>query len=346
MTDELVTLPARWYYDAEIYERERAAIFAREWQVVAHAAQLQSAGDAVGVQLAGWRVFVVRDPSGSLRAFHDVCPHRAGPVVGEGEHRVATLTCGYHGWTFAWDGSVLRARDAPEVDLDGLGLTPVRVAEWKGLVFVNLDQGAVDLDAWLGGLADAVAGFELEAMTHVATVTFDLAASWKVYGDNYMEGYHIPFVHPGLHKEIDSRNYQVHVHGEWAEHEAPARDGAVNLGRWLWRWPNLALNLYPGAMNVERYVPTGPRTTRLIYDYFFADASESAIDDVLCMSAQVTEEDRRICEAVQANLESGAYDTGVLVPRHEQGVAAFHQLVRAALADERPNGPRGASPPA
>jgi choline monooxygenase len=112
---------------------------------------------------------------------------------------------------------------------------------------------------------------------------------------------------------------------------ARARDGAVNAGRWLFRWPNLALNLYPNAMVVERMLPTGALSTRIEYSYFFSDPDDPANDDVVRISKTVIEQDREIVEAVQRNLDAGVYERGRLSPRHEAGVAQFQRLVRAAL---------------
>ena len=117
-------------------------------------------------------------------------------------------------------------------------------------------------------------------------------------------------------------------------HSAPARRGAATAGRWLWRFPNLAVNVYPDGMNVERFLPLGPRRTRIVYDYFFRDlspAAQAANDEVVRLSLEVLDEDRVICEAVQRNLESGVYDLGRLSPRHENGVAYLQSLVREAV---------------
>ena len=127
----------------------------------------------------------------------------------------------------------------------------------------------------------------------------------------------------------------MHVHDHYCVHSAPARDGAIYAGKWLWRYPNLALNLYPDGMTSSASSPIGPRSTRIVYDYFFADvspATAAANAEKVRISGDVVDEDRRICEAVQRNLESGAYDTGRLSPRHENGVYAFQQWVRDSLA--------------
>lgn len=332
------TLPAVSYHDPSTYERERHAIFAREWQLAGFRAQLRGRGDFAASSVAGWPVFVVVDDDGALRAFHNVCRHRAGPVVTEPEGHCSTLVCQYHGWTYGLDGCLKSARDfgdAADFDPVDFGLLPIRVEEWRGLVFVNLDRDAPALADDLGPLFRECDGLPVDGLHHSHRVDHDLAANWKTYTDNYSEGYHIPLVHPGLNREVVAKQYRVDVHDRFCVHSAPARDGAVYAGTWLWRYPNLALNLYPDGMTVERIVPTGPRSTCIVYDYFFEDVSPAAAAgnaEKVRASAAVLEEDRRIYEAVQRNLEAGVYDTGRLSPRHENGVFAFQQWVREDLA--------------
>ncbi len=142
-------------------------------------------------------------------------------------------------------------------------------------------------------------------------------------------------------------NIRVHVRDGFAEHCAPTRDGAVSAGLWLWQFPNLALNLYPEGMNVERWLPDGPGRTTVIYDCFVVDPSATAAnDEILRLGVEVLDEDRRICELVQQNLEAGIYTEGRLSPRHENCVYAFQTWVRAALdalPTERPAQPSSAA---
>jgi choline monooxygenase len=330
------TLPASWYSDAAVFERERNAIFGREWLMVGRHAQVRAPGDFLAVDLCGWNVLVVTGDDGQLRAFHNVCRHRAGPLVAPGTGRCHALVCGYHGWSYALDGTLTRARDFGDVVLPAqeLGLVPAAVDVWRGLVFVNVDAGAATLAGTLAAFATECEPFAIEGMQFAKQVTHDIEANWKTYADNYMEGYHIPFVHPRLNKEVDARRYEVQVGDRYCRHSAPARDGSVTSGRWLWRFPNLALNLYPEGMTVERFLPLGPRRTRIVYDYFFRDlspAAQAANDEIVRLSVEVLGEDRAICETVQRNLESGAYDTGRLSPRHENGVAYLQALVREAV---------------
>jgi phenylpropionate dioxygenase-like ring-hydroxylating dioxygenase large terminal subunit len=332
------TLPASAYHDPAVYEHERRAIFAREWQLAGFRAQLRPPGDFVAHDVAGWQVFVVVCPDGTLRGFHNVCRHRAGPLVTEPSGSCRNLVCRYHGWSYDFDGALLAARDfgdADGFDPGDYGLLPVRVDEWRGLVFVHLQADALPLEEQLGTLFAECVDLPVETLDYSHRVVHDLACNWKTYADNYSEGYHIPLVHPELNREVSARQYRVEVHDHYCVHRAPARDGAIYAGTWLWRYPNLALNLYPDGMTVERFVPTGPRSTRIVYDYFFADGSAAAAGanaEKVRISRDVVDEDRGICEAVQRNLESGVYDTGRLSPRHENGVHAFQQWVRASLA--------------
>ena len=234
-------------------------------------------------------------------------------------------SCRYHGWAYGLDGRLRSARLRPTDGWDPAGVAGAAVDDWRGLVFVNLglDRRVPLLEA-LGTFADQCEPYPMEDLVPTQEVEHELACNWKAYADNYLEGYHIPLVHPGLNKEIDARRYVVDVdeRHRWVRHSAPARDGAVNAGRWLWRWPNLALNLYPGGMNVERYDPVAPdRTARYSYSFLRPDDHEAS-EAVLRMSAQVTAEDAAICESVQRNLASSAAAGSRPAQPHQGGVAA------------------------
>lgn len=337
VADAAMTLPASMYRDPAVYDRERPAVFAREWIVFARAEQLTTPGSCVAGVVAGYPLVVVVDREGELRGFHNVCRHRAGPLVDDGERRASGFVCRYHGWSYDTTGRLVNARDFEPsstddpLDPEAFSLFPVRVERWRNLVFVNLDTDAADLLSDLADFFAEAAPFPIESFRFGGELAHDLDCNWKTYVDNYLEGYHIPFVHPELNREIDARRYSVVVGDRYCRHSAPTRDGAVNAGRWLFRWPNLALNLYPNAMVVERMLPTGPHSTRIAYSYFFSDLDDPANEEVVRISKTVIEEDRAIVEAVQRNLDAGVYDRGRLSPRHEAGVAQFQQLIRAAL---------------
>ncbi len=331
MTD---TLPASWYRDATVYERERHAVFAREWLWFAHASELASPGQYVAREYAGWRLLVVRAPDGELRGFHNVCRHRAGPLVDDGAGQCGNLVCRYHGWAYDFDGAFRSARDfgaGDDFDPSEFGLWRVRVDTWANQVFVNLALDAPALVDDLAAVFAEAAPFAIADMTFTQRLEHRLACNWKTYADNYLEGYHIPLVHPELNREVDAKRYRVETGDRYCKHVAPTRGEAVTSGLWAFRWPNLCLNVYPSAINVEVIVPSGPRTCTVLYNYCFVDPDDPSNADVVKISCDLMAEDQAIAQAVQRNLEAGQYDTGRLSPKHEGGVAQFQSLVRSAL---------------
>ncbi len=338
------TLPAVDYFSVDVYERERRAIFGAEWLCLGLSDCVSAPGSYLADAVAGWPLLVVRDSAGTLRGFHNVCRHRAGPLVDDGCGSCRSLVCRYHGWAYGLDGSLRSARDfglgpADDVVVDGLDLLTIQVTEWRGLLFACLDPDAPPFDAWLGGIAGACERFPIETWRPTERIVHRIACNWKTYGDNYLEGYHIPLVHPALSRAIDPSSYEVDVHDGWVQHRAAARAGALATGTWLWHWPNLALNLYEHGMSVERWYPTGPTSCVLVLDFCFAtaegaaDAGEARNRLDIEGSTRICEEDKAICEAVQRNLTAGAYETGLLSPRHEAGVADFHRRILAARGD-------------
>jgi choline monooxygenase len=332
ITKPAPTLPADWYVDPARYERERTSVFGSEWLWFASEAEVAARGAYVARAYAGWPLLVRRDADGVLRGFHNVCRHRAGPLVDDGAGACANLVCQYHGWAYAADGRLRSARDFGEdLDADEFALTPIQVAVWRGQVFVNLATDPPALEADLGELFAEVRGFTVETMTLVRGAEHHLACNWKTYADNYLEGYHIPLLHPELNRQFDAKRYRVDLGDRYCRHSAPPRAGQVVAdGRWLFRWPNLALNIYGDAMNIEVIVPTGPQTCTVLYHHFFVDPDAAGVGDVIALADTVMAQDQRMVEVVQRNLASGAYRDGVLSPRHERGVLQFHDLVRAA----------------
>ena len=130
-------------------------------------------------------------------------------------------------------------------------------------------------DVWLGGLAGECEPFPIETWSRPDSAVHHMSCNWKTYGDNYLEGYHVPLVHPALSRAIDPNSYQVDVHDDGCDIGPRTREGAAATGAWLWHWPNIGLNLYEYGMSVERWYPTGPTSCVLVLDYCF-DATKDA----------------------------------------------------------------------
>lgn len=320
------TLPARLYGCPDAWSRERAEVYGRAWLFLGHEDEAAEPGDWIATDIAGHRLVAVRGKDGVLRAFHNVCRHRAGPLVdGQRGHCEGELVCAYHGWRYALDGRLRAATGfgaTDGFDPRAFGLLAVRLGTWRGLAFANLDADAPPLEAHVASLEALLAGRGLEIARPALRRRHELACDWKVYAENYLEGYHIGAVHPVLADEMGPAEYRVRVEGELVVQEAVGVNDGPQAGVWGWLWPNLGINVYRDGAMIERMTPTGPGRTRLDY-LFLNDGGEGALGEALAASDRLTGEDAAICEAVQANLSAGAYDRGVLSPRHETAVGWF-----------------------
>lgn len=335
------SLDAALYRGTAQYEVERRLVFGRSWLLFAHDSQLETPGSYVAATVAGYPVIVVRGEDGKVRAFHNVCRHRAGPLAEDGQGRCeGALTCRYHGWRYALDGRLANARDfgaAEGFDPRQYALFPLACESWRGFIFVNMDTKAPALAETVAPLAGRTADIPLESFRFWRRATHDIRCNWKNYVENYLEGYHVPAVHPMLNQAIDASRYEVKIDAPAILHWAPPTDGAPMSGLWAWLWPCLGVNVYKDGVMMERMWPLDHAHTRLDYLYFFPEGlSEADKERPMASSNIITAEDIWITEAVQRNLDAGIYSTGRLSPKHEQGVAWFQaELLRATNAAPR-----------
>jgi choline monooxygenase len=358
--DELAhaqTLPASAYLDPDVFELERDRIFGRTWQIVARSAELARPGDFVPTSILDEPLVAVRDLDGTLRAFFNVCRHRAGQVALVRGNR-KSLQCQYHGWTYGLDGTLRAAPemdDAAAFDKREYGLVPVRVVEWGPFVFASLDDATPPLGEVLGAIPGEIAeaGYDVARMDLVERRDYTIACNWKVYVDNYLEGYHIPIAHPALFRELDYDAYRVETHRFHSKQHAPVRElkpddvpgrdrryvrSADGEGEALYYWvfPNLMFNIYPDNMSMNLVVPLGVDRTLTIFEWYFAQPGTGAgwesMQQTIAFSDQIQQEDIALCEQVQRGLHSRSYDRGRFSPRRENGVFHFQSLVREALA--------------
>jgi len=333
------SLPARFYRDPARYENERRRIFARSWQLIGHEAQLAEPGQWLALTIAGYPIIAVRGED-RIRAFHNVCRHRAGPLAPDGEGRCdSNLTCRYHGWRYALDGRLASARDfgrADEFDPRQYRLLSFACETWRGFVFVNMDASPSSLESAITPLAQRTRHLPLETFRPAQRLSHEISCNWKTYVENYLEGYHVPIVHPALDAAIDASRYEVELQENIVFHYAPPRSGTPVSGLWAWMWPCLGINVYTKGMSMERMWPIDHARTRLDYLYFFPQGLSQAEKDASVAASEVTTtEDIAITEAVQRNLDAGIYDRGRLSPKHETAVALFQTLVTRATEESQ-----------
>jgi len=340
------TLPSRVYTDAGFLEVEREKIFGRTWQLVGREDQVSSAGRFFTADVAGEPILVARGADSRVRALSNVCRHRAGPVA-SGEGSCQAFRCGYHGWSYGLDGRLL---NTPEFDgVEGFrreerGLPEFRLEEWLGLLFVNLDPSAPALTETLDDLPARLAPRGLEGMQPAVRKDWTVDCNWKVYVDNYLEGYHIPIVHPSLMKELDYARYVTETRRCYSLQRSPIKEsGPGRLKRspqedealYFWIYPNLMLNVYPDNFSTNLILPLGHERTLTVFEWFFPDPekpeAQEAVRKTVEFSDEIQLQDIAICEAVQKGLKSRAYDRGRFSVRRENGVHHFHSLLARAL---------------
>jgi len=332
-------LPARFYAEPAMVAVDRRAIFDRTWQLVAHLSQLRGAGDHVVADLGGLPVIAVRGADAAIRVFHNVCRHRAGPIAQCDGLGAKSLRCRYHGWTYTLEGRLRSApemKDAVDFDVSGIRLPQLAVKVWQGLVFAAVDEAdAPQFDAFVAGI-DARLGAErgLEHYGDHHRASYDIACNWKIYVDNYLEGYHVPHVHPGLNGLLDYRSYRTELSDwhslQWSPLESDAGLYGNGDALYYWLWPNTMLNILPGRLQTNTVVPLGVDRCRVLFDSYYAPGADAAKRDAdLAFSDEVQHEDLGICEDVQRGFASGSYVPGRLNPLRETGVHHFHELLRA-----------------
>jgi choline monooxygenase len=336
------TIPSAWYTDPRFHELDREAVFAESWQHVGHVDQLARAGDLLVDHVAGNPVMVVRDQAGVLRAFYNVCRHRGGPLALKDGH-CDMLQCKYHGWTYQLDGML---RGVPHMnrtelfDKQDYGLVPVRLAVWEGLVFVSLAGQPRPLAELVAGITERVGAPGLGGLHAGPRVDYDVRCNWKVYVDNFLEGYHVPYVHPELLKLYDFSQYRTEVFDAYSLQVGPLSGGdnvyGAREGEALYYqiFPNFMLNILPGRLQTNLVVPVAPDRCRVAFRYYYADVTSPAarqlIADDLAYSEGVQREDIEICERVHEGLASRAYDRGRFSVPFEGGVHHFQSLLRDA----------------
>jgi choline monooxygenase len=359
------SLPAPFFYDADIFAREKAGIFFKSWHLVAHVNELREPGNFVTHEIFEQSVIVVAGRDGVIRGFHNVCQHRGNRLLEARRGKLGMLTCGYHAWTYSLDGCLRGASQSqavPGFDRSAHGLKPVQVAVFASFVFINLDPAAASIESMAPGAEAEIRRYipDLDRLTLLDEVDVPVAANWKVIQENSIEGYHFDHsgpAHKQLVKLIDFSGYRLNAHGEWWTYVGPptrepiaeaygvALDGATwqtdsffNFGL----WPNATIYVFPYADVVGTFImnPTGPETSMLRFGYYSVEGRALPKVTQACirwMNQDLGPEDIRLNISNQKGLRSFGFERGRYVigegidNRSEHLVRHFHQLCYDAI---------------
>jgi len=360
--DIQLTLPAWAYHSEEFHELERERLFLSSLQVVGHQSELPEAGDYVTFEFFGRRGFAVRGTDGEIRAFHNVCAHRAHAVVSGNRGRCAKfLTCMYHGWTYHLDGrnrSVSAPDTFPKFDRSNYGLKPIELENFMGFVFVRFRGGEPNVAERMAPHVAELSHYKLDQMVPLdETWTNDVPIDWKNVIENYVEDYHFPIGHPGLSALMESKYDRESFPGgtmRLSHHmrETPLKSWSAQgyakflpvmehlpedmRRRWTYYglYPNVFFDIYPEWMDFFHVLPLGAGRT-LIRSRSFGfrdDRREMKAARYFCarLNGRVQAEDEILTESVQRGLASGAYSQGILSSK-EVVLAGFQDWVRERI---------------
>ncbi|KAF2767124.1 ISP domain-containing protein [Teratosphaeria nubilosa] len=339
-------LPASWYRSDALYELERRAIFSKSWVLLTHIIRFPKAGDYQLFTIAGYSFFLIKDRNGNVGGFHNICRHRAYPVIEQQCGTASILSCKYHGWSYGLDGKLAKAPRFNEAELDksSHGLLPVNVhIDKAGFVWANLQAGKPD-ESW----EEANQGVDQTSMFQQFEFSkefkfdhswdMDVKANWKSLIDNYNECYHCATSHPLIAGVSDLNKYRVEPLGNRMQHfifnkassDAQFRRGIVFL------YPTTSVTSTDHFFYIQRMFPVTATSSRIeIEVYRHKNASNQEFQDICAFYNQVLNEDKELCEAAQKNLNAGIFVNGQLHPDKEGGPLHFQSRVREVVMGHR-----------
>ncbi|QQS33934.1 MAG: aromatic ring-hydroxylating dioxygenase subunit alpha [Acidobacteriota bacterium] len=324
------TLPSEFYTDAEVFAASREKIFAPSWQLVGHADSVEQLHPKTILQgMLDEPALLVRTQEG-IRCLTNVCTHRAMLLVEEpcsGD----LIRCRYHGRRFSLDGKMLSMPEFEEVEnfpSESDDLSTIESAELGGFVFASVSPSVkfwemTDDIAWLFERATA------EGLRLTATREYEVNAHWALYCENYLEGFHIPYVHQGLNAVVDYGSYTTDLY-RFASVQTGLDDRGEVAARYMFIFPNLMFNFYPWGISVNIVRPVAVDRTIVEFQTYVRD--ETFLEKGAGAYLHTVEmEDEAVVENVQRGVRSRFYDRGRYSPAREQGTHHFHRLIAEAM---------------
>ena len=363
--DEDWGLPAWLYGDDEYHALEMERVIRPSWQIMCHVSDIPRAGDYHVLDYIGESVVAIRGEDGAIRAFANVCRHRAMRMVEGPSGCARKLVCPYHGWSYALDGrltGVPAKADYPILDMARNGLAPVEVELWRGFVFVRLeDDGGPSVAAMMAPYEHEVAPYRFEEMRRISPVRLrERPVNWKTVGDNYSDGLHIPVAHPGLTRlfgrsyAVEAREHVDRMSGRLADRPSanpserfyqrhlPRADHLPEENQRLWLyyklWPNCAFDIYPDQVDFMQWIPLSP-TRSLLREMAYAlpdDRREMRLVRYANwrINRRVNAEDGWLIARVQQGMASKSYRVGPL-GRGEVCLRSFVRKIRRLIPEAR-----------
>jgi phenylpropionate dioxygenase-like ring-hydroxylating dioxygenase large terminal subunit len=362
---EGLSLPAWIYHDPEFFALEQRLIFRSAWQLVCHINDIPAAGDFHSFEFLGESAIVVRADNGEVRAFHNVCRHRAARILdGPKGNCGRRITCPYHAWTYALDGRLVGVPNRESfrgLDTARHGLAPLEHEIFMGFIFVRFEPGLPSVREMAAPYAHELAAYRLEELVPQGRVTMrPRNVNWKNVADNYSDGLHINVAHPGLTR-LFGRSYGIEakpwIDKMWGllrdepssklserlyQRLLPKVDYLADERQRLWvyfkLWPNVAFDIYPDQIDFMQFLPVSPTQTMIREIAYVHPDSRREMRAARYLNwrinRRVSFEDKALIERVQSGMASSSYTMGPL-SEGEVCLRSFGRRMRSLIPASR-----------
>ncbi|RYN29084.1 hypothetical protein AA0113_g5769 [Alternaria arborescens] len=340
-------LPANWYTSEEMYQLERRAIFTRRWLILTHKSRLANPGDFLRYNVANYDIVVSKDRSGEINTFHNVCRHRAYPVVEKDGGNAKIFSCKYHGWSYGLNGKLAKAPGYQELqnfEKAKNGLFPIHTRiDRNGFIWINMDAKKEPEVSWESQFDHVdeqtrFDQFDFNDYEFDHTWNLDGPFNWKILADNFNECYHCKSTHPDLTTGlIDLESYDVYCSADHIQHDPKTPQDRKDLGQEIcstYCFPNASFTVTKHFLFMQKFMPKSPTESVMYYEVW--KNKHSSQEDFLLISdtyKRVMGEDKVLCERAQKNIEAGIFVNGELHPHMEKGPLFFQKRCREIVME-------------
>lgn len=337
------TISSDLYKDLNWFEKLKEKVFAQSWQFVCDTKMLANNNDIFPYRFLDSFIeepLILINRNNNYFSYSNVCTHRGNLLI-KNPGNYNQIQCAYHGRRFDLDGNFIHMPSTEGMlnfPCSDDNLVKIPSQKIGPLIFNSLNP-AFDLNQIVNNITSKIEDYSINDFKFFEEYSQDylVQANWALYCDNYLEGFHIPFIHPGLNQEIDAHNYEVSTGDNYVLQTAYAKKGGISFKNsngiaayYLWVFPNIMFNFYPWGLSLNLVKPIKTDLTKVSFRTYIANESLYGLGAGSDLD-KVEREDQNIVEQVQKGVQSRFYKKGRFSPSKEKGVHAFHLMLEKFL---------------